>query len=80
MRILDFAQKEQLEDILLEKGFAGNATSIAITNKELYVVLKYVKNIGIYDLELCLEGICEPKCQLNHLKMYQLGIKYFSPI
>ena len=46
----------------------------------MYVVVKYVKNIRIYDLELCLDGICDPKCQLNHLKMYQLGVKYFSPM
>ncbi len=23
--------------------------------------------------------MCEPKCKLDYIKMYQLGIKYFSP-
>ena len=46
----DNSNKVKLDDVMLEKGFAGNATSIAITNKEMYVVLKYVKNVQIYDL------------------------------
>jgi hypothetical protein len=50
----DNSNKQSMEEILFEKGYAGNITSIGITNKELYVVLKYVKNIQIIDLELCL--------------------------
>ena len=50
-----------------------------MADKYLYVILKYVKKIEIYDLELCLEDLCEPICEVNHLMMYNLGVNYFSP-
>lgn len=43
------------------------------------MVLKYVKMVKIYDLEECVDGMCDEKCWLDYKVMFKLGIKYFSP-
>ncbi len=48
--ITDLQKNKNICEINLGKGFAGNVTSIAITGKYLFIVLKYIKTIKIYDL------------------------------
>lgn len=50
-----------------------------VSGKYMFIILKYVKTVQIYDLELVVEGIDEPSCEITHLLMYRLGVKYFSP-
>ena len=45
----------------------------------MFVILRYYKTIRIYDLELIVDGLAEPICDINHVLMYKLGVKYFSP-
>ena len=66
-------------EVQMGKGYAGNVTGVEVADKYLYIIMKYVKKIMVYDLELCLEDFCEPICEINHLMMYNLGVKYFSP-
>ena len=47
----------------------------------MFVVLKHIKRINIYPLEECLKGpdYCDWSGYINHVNMYKLGVKYFSP-
>lgn len=45
----------------------------------MYTVERHIKRVDIYSLEKCLEQKCTPICSLNHLNMFQLGLKYFAP-
>ena len=63
----------------LPKGFPGNISTVATSGKYLFVVLKYIKTISVYPLDLCLEDVCEPECKITHTKMFKIGVKYFAP-
>ena len=60
-------------------GFPGNISSVTVTGKYMYAVLRHIKRVAIYSLEDCLDDNCFPICYLNHLNMYKLGVKYFAP-
>ena len=32
------------------KGYAGNVTGVEVADKYLYIIMKYVKKIMVYDL------------------------------
>jgi hypothetical protein len=48
--------REEGEEEMVElgKGYSGNVTGTIVADKYLYVILKYVKKVEVYDLELCL--------------------------
>lgn len=79
--IEDLSNKLSAIAFNVSKGFPGNISSMTITNRYLYVVLKHIKRINIYSLEECLKG--ESKCveigYVNHINMKRLGVTYFSP-
>lgn len=47
----------------------------------MFVVRKYIKRVDIYLLDACLQGedFCEPVGRINHMDMYERGLKYFAP-
>ncbi len=75
----DVTTKQSVIEIEQGKGFAGNVTNVQTYGRYLFVILRYYKTIRIYDLQLVVDGIDQPICNINHVLMYQLGVKYFSP-
>ena len=41
---------EAIDEVSLGKGYEGNVTGVEVADKYMYVILKYVKKIQIYDL------------------------------
>lgn len=70
---------ENILEINLGKGYEGNITGVEVYGRYMFVILKYVKTVQVYDLDLVIEGLDEPICLINHLTLYKMGIKYFSP-
>jgi hypothetical protein len=54
--IEDLSNKLSAVELNLGRSFPGNISSLTITNKYMYVVLKHIKRINIYPLEECLKG------------------------
>lgn len=75
----DMSSKEHIMELEMGKGFAGNVTNVQTYGRYMFVILRYYKTILIYDLELLVDGMDKPICDINHVLMYQLGVKYFSP-
>lgn len=48
--IEDLSKERTTIEVDLGKGFPGNITSLTISNKHLYVVLKHIKRINVYPL------------------------------
>lgn len=78
--LTDLTVGKAITELQLGKGFIGNVTSVGVTGRYLYVVLHYIKTVQVYDLEKCIQETCEPICAIDHLKMYALGLRYFSPL
>lgn len=67
--------------IPLGDGFAGQASSIEFAQQFLIVVMKYAKEIRIYDMVHCVDyNDCPPLYTVTAKMMYDLGVKYFSPL
>lgn len=54
-------------------------TNVQMYGKYMFVTKRYYKVILIYDLELLVDDIDDTICTITHKKMYDMGVKYFSP-
>ena len=48
--LLDLGQRRIIHEIVTGSGYAGLITSIEMTGKYMFVTLKYVKTVQVYDL------------------------------
>ena len=60
-------------------GFPGNISSLTISGKYMFAVLRHIKRVNVYPLEECLADNCLSICNINHLSMFRLGLPYFAP-
>jgi hypothetical protein len=71
----------QIFRLYLGDGYNGRASSIEFAQQYLIVVLKYAKEIRIYDLVHCVDfGVCPSLFNITAQGMYDLGVKYFAPL
>lgn len=79
--VQDVEQGLHLFKLPLGEGFAGQASSIEFAQQYLVVVMKYAKEIRIYDMVRCVDfNDCRPLFNVTAKMMYDLNVKYFSPL
>lgn len=65
----------------MEEGFAGFISSIEFSEHYLIAVLKYAKQIRIWDIRYCIDyGKCPVLYNITAQMMWTLGVNYFSPL
>lgn len=75
----DLTSGIDLDQLNLPKSFPGNISSVTISGKYMFVVVRHIKKINIYSLDQCLADNCGIMCNINHLSMFKLGVKFFNP-
>lgn len=71
----------QLFRLQLEEGFAGFISSIEFSGHYLIAVLKYAKQIRIWDIRYCIDfAKCPVLYNITAQMMWNLGVTYFSPL
>jgi hypothetical protein len=75
----DLLTQENILTMEMGKSFEGNVTHTQTYGKYLFIIRRYVKSIDVHLLDLLVEQKTAPLCSINHLTLYGLGIKYFSP-
>ena len=68
---------------MFPEGYEGKIQNIGFLGHYLVVVLRYTKEIVIYDMIKCedfLPSPCKESYRINSTMMTKLGVNYFSPM
>jgi hypothetical protein len=81
LHIYDFARQKIIATVTFTGDYEAEITSIAASEKYLYVLHKFGKTIDVFSLAKCEEyGTCTPIFSIDAFTMKGLGITYFSPV
>lgn len=81
LRINDFSRQKVIAIVNYTGDYEAEITSIAASEKYLYVLHKYGKTIDVFSLPKCAEyGTCDPIFSIDAFTMKGLGITYFAPV